>query len=351
MMKILILCLPGIGDALMATPMVKALRQSYPKAQIDILCMFEGVRYVYKNNPYIDNVYFVSLYMQNRIRGLIRLLPHRAKKYDISILCFPGFRREYHLVSWLIGAKKRISHQFSRGYISEFNFLETDLVPVDELEHHVINNLNLLKPLGISWEEKYKPENFAYDLNIDQEDTHFGKEYVKDLGWQKKDIIGIHPGSINSLVGVMKRWPVESFAKLAKQLIDKKRKILIFIGPDEAALGIDLYQLIGNTKDCKLINNLKFNQSIGVLTQVDLLISNDNGFAHLANGLGIKSVILFGPTNMIWCSPYNKKICKIIRKAAFDPWFRNDIKVDDPPIGALSGMDSIKVSDVLALIS
>lgn len=350
-MKILVLCLPGIGDALMATPMVRVLRKQFPKAEIDVACMFEGVRYVFQNNPNVNNVRLLSLYKENRVIGVLRVLFLRRYNYDLSILAFPAFRREYHLVQWLIGAKQRVAHQFSKGFWSEFNFLDTIHVPVDEEEHHVINNLNLLTPLGVEWSKNYQPANLNYDLLLSKEDIEFGKKYINELGWTKDIVVGIHPGSINSKLGILKRWGVNNFSELAKTLIKKGKKVFIFIGPDEIEVGKKLYELIGNTNDCKLLNNLRFNQSVGVLSQIDLLIGNDNGFAHLANALKVKSIILFGPTNTKWCAPFNKSICKIIRKAPFDPWFRNDIKVDDPPKNAKSGMEAIKVNDVLDVLN
>lgn len=355
-MKILILCLPGVGDALMVTPMVKTLRTEFPQAQIDLLCIFDGVAYVYKNNSHIDNVFFVSLYKQNRLVGLIRLIPFRNKKYDASILCLPAYRKEYHLVQWFIGAKKRIAHKFKRGYFSEFNFLDTDLIPLDENEHHVINNLNLLNALGVNWEGKYKQNlssksgkrlDFEYDLKLDKEDIDFGKKYIKNLGWEKEEIIGFHPGSINSPMGLMRRWPIKNFAELGRYLVKNGKKVIIFVGPEELDIRIKLKKMIDDSKDSNLVENIKFNQSVGILSQVSLLVTNDNGFGHLANGLKIKTILLVGPTNQKWCSPYDKNYCRIIRKARFDPWFRNDLKADDPvPKGAKSGMEDIKVEDV-----
>lgn len=349
-MKILVLCLPGIGDALMATPMIRVLKKEFPEAQIEVACMFEGVKYVFKNNPHVDAVSLLSLYKENRVIGVLRVLFLRRYNYDLSILAFPAFRREYHVVQWLIGAKRRIAHRFKKGYWSEFNFLDTALIPVDEEEHHVINNLNLLKPLGIDWHRHYNVDDLTYDLFLSKEDIEFGKKYIRDLGWTKEKIIGIHPGSINSKLGVLKRWGVDNFSELTKKLIKKGNKVLIFIGPDEIEVGLKLYSLISNKIDCKLLNNLKFNQSVGVLNQISQLVTNDNGFAHIANALGIKEVVLFGPTNMKWCSPYDKSICTIVRKADFEPWFRNDIKVTDPPNDAKSGMELITVEDVLSLM-
>jgi ADP-heptose:LPS heptosyltransferase len=347
-MKILILCLPGVGDALMATPMVKVLRKAFPKIQIDLLCIFEGVSHVYKNNPYVDKVFLVSLYKQKKILGLKRLTPFRNKKYDVSILCFPAYRKEYHLVQWFIGARKRIAHKFSKGYFSEFNFLDTILIPFDEDEHHLINNLNLLKAMGVDWRRKNsKKSDFKYDLKLDKEDIEFGKEYIKNLKWKDKQVIGFHPGSVNSPMGLMRRWPIKNFALLGKHLIKKGKKIIIFAGPEELEIGIKLKNLIHDPKNSHLVHDTKFNQSVGILSQVNLLITNDNGFGHLANALKIKTILLVGPTNQKWCSPYDKKYCKIIRKAKFNPWFRNDLKADDPvPSGIKSGMEDITVEDV-----
>lgn len=347
-MKILILCLPGIGDALMATPMIKVLRSEMPEVQIDVACMFEGVRYVFKNNPYINNVFYLHIYKQNKIKGLKEVWSLRENKYDVSILSFPAYRREYHLVQRIIGAKKRISHRFKKGYFLEMNFLDTDLIFFDENEHHVPNNLNLLKALGIEWERKYKKKNFTYDLILDKEDTEFGKRYFKNLEWNANQIVGIHPGSINSPAGILRRWPAENFIELIKKMIrEKGKKVVIFAGPEERGVGIKINDTVNDSKNCQLIQNVSFGQVLGILNQISLLITHDNGFAHLGNALKREEIVLYGPTNMNWTAPYNKSLCKLIRKADFEPWFRNDIRVTDPPKDAKSGMESITVEDVL----
>ena len=75
-MKILIFCLPGIGDALMATPMIKIIKEEIPESQIDIACMFDGIAYVFKNNPLINRddfgnkLYFKYICFDTRINGI-----------------------------------------------------------------------------------------------------------------------------------------------------------------------------------------------------------------------------------------------------------------------------------------
>lgn len=341
-MKILILCLPGIGDALMATPTIKLLKRKYPRSKIDVLCMFKGVEYVFKNNPYVNKVYYVSIFSDNRLLAVYHLLPFLFKRYDISLLTFPEYRKEYNIVQTLIFAKKRISHKFRKGFYSELNFLNTDLVDVDENIHNLENNLNLLKPLG-GLPKNIKKSDLYYDLKIDKEDELYGKVYIEKLGWNARDCISLHPGSIDSKAGVYKRWSIKNFADISRYLIKKhNKKIIVFCGPSEQGLGKKILLLTKN-KNCHLVENVSFGQALGILKQCSLLVSNDNGFAHLSNALKVESIVLFGPTNPLWCSPYNKKYNLSIRLAKFTPWFRNDMKVDNPPRGVKSGMDAISV--------
>lgn len=345
-MKIAVLLLPGIGDSLMATPMIRVLKKNFPKAQLDVLCMFKTVQYVFKNNKNVDNVFYLPLYYENRLKATRDLFSYRAKKYDISILGFPAFRKEYHVVQWLLGAKKKIAHEFKKDYFKELNFLNTNLIKVDENVHNVINNLNLLNALSIDWTRDKNSKSLEYDLNLDREDLLLGKKYIEELGWKNNYLVGLHPGSIQSKAGVFKRWPVEKFIELAKVLISQNKKVLIFCGSFELDLGKQIIDGV-NSENCRLVENTTFGESLGILKNLKLFISNDNGFAHLANALRVKSIVLFGPTNPLWCAPYNKKYCLSIRKAKFTPWFRNDIKVTNPPQGVTSGMDKITVGDVV----
>lgn len=132
-------------------------------------------------------------------------------------------------------------------------------------------------------------DEIKYDLILDQEDVVFGKKYIENLNWQNQKIIGLHPGSTLSPAALLRRWPVERYAETAKYLIKEKSwKVLIFVGPDEVKLRDKLYNLISDKVNCNLVKNLKFNQTMGILNQVDLLICNDNGFSHLAVALSKK---------------------------------------------------------------
>jgi heptosyltransferase-2 len=349
-MKIAVLCLPGIGDALMATPMISLLRKNYPSARIDIICMFDGVSYIFETNKDISHTFKLSLYKENKIKGLIQIYKLRKQKYDISIMAFPAFRREYNLVHYIVGAKKRIAHSFTHGYFSEFTFLNNTTIPFDGKEHNVINNLNLLNSLQIKWNDTIKRNTISYLLHLQHKDVLFGTHYIASKGLANKKLLAIHPGSINSKAGLLKRWPIKNYINLINTLADRNCHILLFGGPFEKEIITEITKSVKKSSYLTVVDNVTFGQSLGILQKARLLISNDNGFAHLANALQINELTLFGPTNPIWCSPYNKNYAHVIREASFTPWFRPDMKVTTLPRFAPSGMELITVASVLNVL-
>ncbi len=349
--KFLVLCLPGIGDSLMATPLLRLLKQKFPNSQIDVAVMFEASHYIFLQNPFVNLIYKLSVYPKITLNALRTIWNLRKNHYNVSILAFPAYRREYHIIHWLIGAQKRIAHRFFTGYWSEANFLETDLILVEEDLHNVENNLNLLKPLGILWHELIQKDDIQYDLKLVPEDIEFGKNYIQKLGWQNENIIGLHPGSTNSPAAMLRRWSIERYAQLARNLIkEKNAKILIFCGPEEKNLGEELSQLINDPSNCQLIAGVSFGQALGILNQLKLLICNDNGFGHLAVALHKQIVTLWASTNDAWSLPFSKDLVRLIRPKAFKSWYTYSLK-RALPRAAESGMDKISVEEVKASIS
>jgi ADP-heptose:LPS heptosyltransferase len=350
-MKVLVLCLPGIGDALMATPMIRVLSEECPSATIDVACMFGGVEYVFMHNKNVSRIHYLPIYKEPALRGLRHVLRLRDQRYDVSVLAFPAFRREYHAVARIIGAEKRVAHRFGSGAIREWHFLNTELVPVDDAVHNVINNMNLVHVLGINWEAKYSAADLRYDLTLDPEAVQFGQRYLQTIGWDGRMVVGVHPGSIDSRAGLYKRWPSDRWVQLIDRLNQREGLcVLVFYGGHEATIADYIHSSVRDQAKCHRVAGLSFSETLGVLANVSALVSNDNGFAHLANALQVQGVVLFGPTNLRWCAPYDTRFTASIRRATFRPWFLNDMKVTKPPRDAESGMEKIEVEDVVVAL-
>jgi ADP-heptose:LPS heptosyltransferase len=342
--RIVVFCLPGIGDALMATPMIRVLHRK--GARVDVAVMFDSVRYVFKNNDNVDSVHYLPLLERRNMAALSRLLSLRGMRYHGSLLAFPAYRREYHLVQWLVGAQQRIAHRFAEGHVSELHFLNTHFVHVDEAEHNVINNLNLLRPLGIEWQRELPRDDIRYDLILDEADVTFGRAYISNLNWENELIVGIHPGSTNSPAALLRRWPLENYASLIRFLIGRRMKVLIFAGPDEADIADRLHGLVSDGRHCRLIENVKFSQALGILNAANLLICNDNGFGHIAVALGKRILTLWASTRNTWSLPFGKELVTLIRPEGFAPWYRYELKRRIPE-GARGGMEDISVQEVI----
>ena len=121
-MKILILALSGIGDALMFTPALKLLQQSNPTAQIDALVMFKGTKEIYENNPNFNKVIHFDFLKEGAINSLKFILGLR-NKYDATINVYPSNRKEYNIISFLIGAKQRAAVDYLRMNTQNLSWL------------------------------------------------------------------------------------------------------------------------------------------------------------------------------------------------------------------------------------
>src|SRR6267142_4237648 len=104
-MKILVICLAGIGDTLIATPLVRELRSSFPLAEIDAFVMWKGSQDLLATNPNLDTVYQNNFFKNSWVESLKSLLQLRQNRYDIALLPFPQGRWHYKRVAKLIAPR------------------------------------------------------------------------------------------------------------------------------------------------------------------------------------------------------------------------------------------------------
>jgi ADP-heptose:LPS heptosyltransferase len=350
--RVLILCLPGIGDALMATPMLRLLKKRFPAARVDVACMSEGIASVMRRSPDVDTALRVPLYGNgpDLVRALRMTASLRGKRYALSILGYPAYRREYHAFHRVVGAQHRLAHRFPTGYWSELNFLESATVPVDFSVHNVINNLNLLGPLGIDWRADSAAKDFEYTFEVSAEERTEGAAAIRALGFDPSTTVAIHPGSTASAAALRRRWIPERWVAVCRHLVDRHdRRVLIFTGPDEGDLGDVLARMTNRPGRVIEARAGGFGRVMKMLSACRLLISCDNGFGHLAVALGVPVVSLFGVTDYRWSGPYSDRLCRVVRPSRYEPWHRYELK-RGVPRHAHDGMREIEVADVLTAV-
>ncbi|MGB5528726.1 MAG: glycosyltransferase family 9 protein [Ignavibacteriaceae bacterium] len=299
-MKILIIALSGIGDALMFTPALKLLRKDLPDAEIDALVMYRGAKEIYESNQNLNKVIHFNFLREGSFKSLKFLLQLR-KKYDASINVYPSNRKEYNLISFLIGARKRAGVVYLRKYKSSFGFLNNIRVLENDSVHNVSTNIKLCEALV---GQKFNEEP-PLEYQIPENEITTAENYFRDLGISGGDlVIGFHPGCATLKNHIKRRWEPEKFVELGKKLIEEHpARILIFGGPEERKLQEQISTLINSDK-VTIINAESLTKSTAIMKRCNLFITNDSSQMHIAAALGIKVVAIIGPTNQKYIYPW-----------------------------------------------
>lgn len=296
--RILIIALPGIGDALLSTPAIHLLRKNYPNAQIDLLCMFQGAKDIFVTNTDISNVIFWDFLKSPRIASL-RFVTSLRGKYDASINIYPQNRREYNLISLLIGAPKRIGVLYKRRDGQNFSWLLTHRIKENDGLHCVEENVALLRFFNIS-----DTEIPPLQLTLSSELVAWSKEWYQNQNIADNAlVIGFHPGTAVFKNHIKRRWEPEKFSLLAKTLIEKHHAAIMLFGGKEES---ELRQKINQGADNKaiIVNTNSLMQSIALMKRCNVFISNDSALMHVAGALQLPTVGIFGPTNETYVHPW-----------------------------------------------
>jgi len=278
-----------MGDVLMATPAIIALKEKFPSARITV-GVKEANRSLISLPKIVDRVvgldapWVVTTVPPTRWARWVSLLRKmkelRKQKFDLAI-DFKGDLRNIILLS-LTGSKERVSYGIRGG-----GFLLTRRVKyVSGIRHEIDRNLDIVRDIAGDV-ERVVPR---YQVSPADE-AEYEKKF-SGLFLPNQKFIGIHPGANSP----SKRWPLSSFAELAKRI--KKNdlgKVYLFTGPNENEKDFDeirssSYKLVSMPVDVPLdILAVEFKK-------LDLFIGNDSGPFHLAEAVGTKVITIFGGT-------------------------------------------------------
>jgi len=299
-MKILIIALSGIGDALMFTPALKLLRSALPSAQIDALVMFNGTKEIYDDNPNLNNIILFDFLKEGALSSFNFVLGLR-NKYDATVNVYPSNRKEYNIISFLIGAKQRAAVDYLRMHKQNLGWLNNVMIEENDSVHNVQTNIKLIEKLLY----KSLRDEPALEIFLSKADKLFAIEFLSIKKINDDDlVIGFHAGCATLKNHIKRRWEPGKFAELGKKLIkEKNAKIFLFGGQEESELKSSINTMI-DSDNCYIISTQSFKQNIAIMKRCNVFVTNDSALMHVASALQLKVIAIIGPTNTCYIRPW-----------------------------------------------
>jgi heptosyltransferase-3 len=280
--NLLVIKLRYLGDVLLATPALRALKDGFPKARLSML-VNPGTEDLLRRNPDVDEV--LTLERGGPGADLRFALAVRRRSFDCVVDLTDSDRSA--IVGRLSGAPVRI------GFNDEHRWrglLYTSVVSPPPHAHRIEHDLEAVRALGLA------PKVSSPALYVGAEDDEAASRLLRDLGLDEAagtPLALLHPGARYWF----KAWPPERFAELAERLVGTTGcRILVAGDAREQALAdairrrtrVELKILTGRTTLLQLA---------AILKRCALFIGNDNGPMHMAAALGVRIVALFGPSD------------------------------------------------------
>ena len=301
--KVVVPIVAGIGNALMAVPMVRALKRARPGARITVLARIDAMAEVFRRLEEVEE----TIVTGTGAPGVLRMIAEARRRHaDAYLVPFPSNRWQYAMLAASSGARWRVLHGYAVGHGRAMHCVGTR-VPAVRGSHDGEQNLRLLTALGI---ESPAIEGPVFPLREDERAA--AAEMVAGIG-VRGPFIAIHAGSARTILAAAKRWPTARYAELVRALQREfAGEVVLLEGPDEAGVADEIVHAGGAAPVLRLAGPL--GESAAVLARAALYVGSDSGLAHLSAAVGTRAVTLFAPAEP-------DRVC---------PWGNRDLVVQAP---------------------
>ena len=325
-----------IGDVLMATPTLSALRQSFPKSTISLV-VGSWSRSVVDGNPDVDEIIDCGSIAGGRSVSAVEYFRLVRKLRRRRFECCFVLERSALLtaIPWMAGIPVRVGlDSGGRG------FSLTVRVAVPDRRHEADLYLDTVRGIGC---EPRQPTLKFVPSAIDQARA---EAVLARLGGAP--IVAVHPGGgVNPGMSLpAKRWPAERYAAVADRLIARGYSLLL-IGDaqDRGVVNVVKEHMEGIATD--LAGQLTLGELGAVVSRCRLVVANDTGPMHLAVAVGTPVVAIFGPSDPSVYGPYRQDNAVASSGLPCSPCFRQGRA---RPCSDPKCMSSLSVETVWALV-
>jgi ADP-heptose:LPS heptosyltransferase len=290
-----------MGDMLLAVPALRAIKERYPGARLDVVSSTLN-RDVMRICPYVDRVF---TYDKRNLAGHLRLVSAlRSERYALAIVMHTvSFSFTTLALAVLSGARVRIGStspavgdRLTGSYLSLTLPLpsEQELATMNEAEH----NLYPLRAVGIT------TDNLAPEIAPGGESERWA-EGTAQRCWPAGNVkLAVHPGAGKS----ENIWPAERFAAVVGRLASRKGvSVAVVEGPRDRGTVEEFVRGCGGVT-VEVIRGRSIGDVAALLRRADLVLCNDTGVMHVAAAAGATTLAVFGPTDPARWAPRSERL-------------------------------------------
>ncbi len=298
--KILFNISSGVGDAVMAIPLLKSVHSNFPDAVISVISNRSTIP-LFQTFTFINNIFCADDYRS--VFKYIRLLKSlRSEKFQFYIGAIPSNTIRMILIPFLSGIPYRIKHCSPHHGINNYDFLFHHLETIPENRHRVDCNLDLIKVLKV---QESSGIEFPL-LELPQNSRQSVERILSQEGYKPSlPLIAVHPGCHPK--AYYKRWPPEYYVQLLNELKKKYDVQILLVGGKDEIAELQHIDTGLTEKPLNFSGKMNLAETACALSYCRCLISNDSGIMHLAAAVDIPVIAIFGPTNDKHIGPYGKK--------------------------------------------
>ncbi len=301
--SILLIKLRHHGDMLLTTPVIRALRQQYPQASIDVL-LYKETRPMLQAHPDIRHIHFIDRNWKKE--GAWQHIKHevalvnavRQLHYDLVINLADQWRSA--IITAFSGAKMRIGFDYRKRQNAIWRLAHTHRVSTERHSelHTVEQNLVALTPLNIPL------EGYSASMHYAETDWQTTQALLAELQPSAKPYIVIQPTSR----WLFKCWEDDKMAALIDSLASDEWDIVLTAAPDKKELAMidNILSLCRNRQAISLAGKLTLPQLAALIDHAKLFIGVDSAPMHMAAALNTPCIALFGPTKLKQWRPWGE---------------------------------------------
>ena len=284
--RVLVVDLDNLGDLLLATPAIRALRHRFPSATLDALVTAYAAPTLL-GNPHIDEILTCDKSVAvgplwPRARLAWRL---RRRRYDLGVILEAhwGYAGFAELLLAAAGIPRRLGRD-----LGKHRDLLTDAVPVRQ-QHWIDAYLDVVGLAGAV------PDAHGMEAHIRHEDAQAAAAWAKTHGADRSAPLVLFPGGNQHLIS--RRWGARGFAAVGDALAPRLGALVVVIGGhQDAALADEVLRLM-TVPAASAAGALSWGATGALLRRCRLFVTNDSGPMHLGAAVGAPTVAVFGPTD------------------------------------------------------